>query len=172
MPYNPQINLQVGDGKSINAATLNYLAPTSFKLSIDRLTYPNTEYNIQTVAMPSMIVDGAQASYKTRNLQMTGDKVNYGQLTVVFLVDEEMQNYREIHDWIIGNVTNEDAPRDGKVRDLTLSILSSHNNVTKEIVFVDAFPIDLGSLPFDIQATDIEYLTATVTFQYSYFKFV
>jgi hypothetical protein len=171
MPYTNDISIKIGERNSVlSTETLNYLAPTGFKLLIDGLTYPNTEYNVQTMALPELSVSGAEVYSGHRNFAMTGEKITYGQMTVAFLVDEEMQNYKEIHDWLIAMATQADSKQDGKVRDVTLAILNSSNNVNKEIKFVDAFPVDLSSLPFDLTATDIEYLTATVTFQYSYFK--
>jgi len=38
--------------------------------------------------------------------------------------------------------------------------------------FINALPINLSSLPFDVTQTDVTYLTANVSFQYDYFKFV
>ena len=55
--------------------------------------------------------------------------------------------------------------------DGTLLILSSHNNVTKEIVFRDLFPTNLSSVEFSTQQTEVEYLQADVTFKYTYFEF-
>jgi hypothetical protein len=55
---------------------------------------------------------------------------------------------------------------------MTLQILTSANNVAKEIQFIDAWPSNLSSLPFDTTVTDTNYLIAAVTFNYSYFKFV
>jgi hypothetical protein len=101
---------------------------------------------------------------------MAPDKVEYNPFDLTFLVDENMHNYKEIHDWILGLVTEDDYGV-RKERDVTLQILNSHNNVSNEIQFVDAYPINLSSLPFDATTTDVEYLTASVTFQYSYFKF-
>jgi hypothetical protein len=54
---------------------------------------------------------------------------------------------------------------------MQLIILDSNNNVAREIQFINAMPISLGSIPFDITASDVEYLTATVSFQYDYYKF-
>ena len=54
------------------------------------------------------------------------------------------------------------------IRDLTLTVMNSANNVTKQIKFVDAYPTSLSSLPFDITTTDVEYLTAVVTFIFLY----
>ena len=169
MPYETNINMSaVATGNVTN--NLNYLAPASFKLQIDRLKYPNVEYTIQTVILPDLILDPAPVSTPMRRLGMTGDKINYGQLQVSFLIDEDMLNYKEIHDWILGELTQKDTKQYKKERDLTLSILSSHNNVNKQIQFVDAYPTSLSSLPFDVTITDIQYLTAMITFEYSYFK--
>ena len=108
---------------------------------------------------------------------MMPDKIDYAPLEIAFLIDEDLINYKEIHDWILGLVIENDAPKSGnaynirKTRDLTLQILTSHNNVAKEIIFADAYPISLSSLPFSTNVTDIEYLTAVTSFQYSYYKF-
>jgi hypothetical protein len=54
--------------------------------------------------------------------------------------------------------------------DATLSILSSHNNVTKEIIFKDCFPTNLSSVEFSTQQTEIEYLQADATLKYTTFE--
>jgi hypothetical protein len=59
-----------------------------------------------------------------------------------------------------------------KNRDLTLVIYNSSNNVVKEIQFVDAHPTSLSSLPFEVTNEAVNYLTAVVEFNYSYYKFV
>ena len=82
-----------------------------------------------------------------------------------------MNYYKEIHDWIVGLVTEKDEGV-RKERDMVLQILSSHNNVIAELQFVNAIPINLSSLPFDVSSTDVIYLVANVTFQFDYFKFV
>jgi hypothetical protein len=74
---------------------------------------------------------------------------------------------------MIGLVNEEDNLRaNRKTRDMTLQILTSHNNVAREITFVDAYPTNLSSLPFDTTITEANYLVANVSFNYSYFKFV
>ena len=57
-------------------------------------------------------------------------------------------------------------------RDMTLTVMNSANNVTKQIKFVDAYPTSLSSIPFDITTTDVEYLTAVASFRYSYYQFL
>ena len=163
MPYELNTNINVGEDQSEN---LSYLMPTSFKLTIDKLKYPNVEFSVQTTSIPDISMDGATYATPSRNLLIDGDKVNYADLAITFVVDEELKNYSEIHDWILGMATGKDSSN----RDITLHIMSSHNNVTKEIQFVDAYPTSLSGLPFDATISDSGYLIATTTFNYSYFK--
>jgi len=96
--------------------------------------------------------------------------VTYSPFTCTFLVDENLENYHEIHDWLVGLVVEPDNRDTRKVRDMTLFVLDSHNNVSREIQFVNAFPTSLSTLDFDAKNTDVQYLVADVTFSYSYYK--
>jgi hypothetical protein len=49
--------------------------------------------------------------------------------------------------------------------------LTSKNNPIKEIRFRDVYPVNIGELQYDQQATDVQYLTATVTFNYRGYDF-
>ena len=55
--------------------------------------------------------------------------------------------------------------------DATLIVLTSKNNPIKEIRFRDVYPINIGELQYDQQATDVQYLMATVTFKYRGYDF-
>ena len=55
--------------------------------------------------------------------------------------------------------------------DATLIVLTSKNNPIKEIRFRDVYPITIGELQYDQQATDVQYLMATVTFKYRGYDF-
>jgi hypothetical protein len=173
MPYDLSVNF-TDSATSENYTTqgaLNYLSSISFRLVIDTLKYPNAQFNVQLVALPSISITPAALNTPKRNVFDSPDKVNYDPLELTFLVDEQLANYREIHDWIFGLANEVDTKTDTKERDIQLIILDSNNNVVKEIQFVDAFPTSISSLPFDITQTDVNYLTAAVTFEYSYFKF-
>jgi len=148
----------------------NYLNPTSFVLQLDTVVYPTAEFTVQTMVLPDVGVTGAPLATPSRNIAIASDKIEYGPFECSFLVDEDLINYKEIYDWLYNQVdTNNSADN---VRDITLNIMSSANNITKQIRFIDAYPTVLSSLPFDITTTDVEYLTAVVSFNYSYFEIV
>jgi hypothetical protein len=170
MPYETNISYDEGVGSAM-AEGPTFVAPNSFRLLIDSKKYPNTEFLVQQVTLPDISVEHAPLNLPRRNIGMMGDKVNYGLLELTFLIDEEFLNYLEIHDWLLGMVTEGDEGV-RKVRDMSLIILNSHNNKAREFKFVSAYPTNLSSLQFDATGTTIDYLTASVTFNYSYYKII
>jgi hypothetical protein len=149
----------------------NYLNPSSFVMTLDSQTYSGTTFTIQTMMMPDVTVSGAPLNYKQINVGRAGDKIEFGQFEISYLIDEDLINYKEIFDWLKSNVESNHTATN-HVRDLTLTIMNSANNVTKQIKFVDAYPTSLSSLPFDITTTDVEYLTAIASFSFSYYSFI
>jgi|TARA_B100000953_G_scaffold230960_1_gene192377 hypothetical protein len=121
--------------------------------------------------LPDVTAEGAPLQFRQRNIATVADKITFGSFEVSYLIDEDLLNYKEIFDWIKSNVESNHTATN-HVRDLTLTIMNSANNVTKQIKFVDAYPTSLSSLPFDITTTDVEYLTAVVMFEYSYYQFL
>ena len=149
----------------------NFLNPSSFVLSLDSQTYSGAEFTIQTMFLPDVTAEGAPLQFRQRNIATVADKITFGSFEVSYLIDEDLLNYKEIFDWIKSNVESNHTATN-HVRDLTLTIMNSANNVTKQIKFVDAYPTSISSLPFDITTTDVEYLTAVVIFEYSYYEFL
>jgi len=143
-----------------------FLNPTSFVLTLDSLQFSNAEFTIQTMVLPDITTSGPTFATRARDVTLASDKIEYGPFECSFLVDEDLTNYKEIYNWLYNQADNQSSD---DFRDITLSILSSANNVNKQIKFVDARPTSLSSLPFDITTTDVEYLTVVVSFDYSYF---
>ena len=152
----------------------NFLNPSSFVLTLDSLAYSGAEFTIQTMILPDVTTSGAALPYQQIDVGRTSDKIEFGQFEISYLIDEDLLNYKEIFDWMKSNVEtiHSVSTSNDHYRDLTLTVMNSANNVTKQIKFVDAYPTSISSLPFDITTTDVEYLTAVVTFAYSYYKFL
>ena len=143
----------------------NFLSPTGFQFKIDSTQYSNVEYFCTAVTLPDLTLGEAPNPYKGSNLAMTGDRIGFGDLAIRFNVTEDMENYIEMYNWMHNIIQKGESFKS----DATLSILSSHNNVTKEITFKDCFPTNLSAVEFSTQQTDIEYLQADVTLKYTYF---
>lgn len=153
--------------------------------SIQRL--PKVSYFCQEVNIPSLTLAAAQQSTPFSQVLLPGETLEYGSLTVQFLVDDAMENYKSIHDWMIGlgfpeghaqyqAMLDESSNTGSNVAksfsDATLIVLGNSNTAIKTIKFVDLFPESLESITFVSTSQDVQYLVGSATFKYSYYKFV
>jgi hypothetical protein len=56
--------------------------------------------------------------------------------------------------------------------DITLSILSSHNNLTKQVRYIDCVPTSLGDIVFESTASGTEFIVFSSSFRFNYFELV
>ena len=126
---------------------LNYLQPTGFKLLIDRVKYPNLEYFCQGVAHPSVQLNPVELpTRRITSVPLAGDKITHGEITFTIILDENMTGYNEMFNWLQRLVNDGQVnpiKRSGKFptyADITLAILSSHNNTTQKIRYKDCLP--------------------------------
>jgi len=153
-------------------SNINLLAPTGFKLTINREKFANTEYFITSFSIPDIAVSAVETRYRGVISYESGEPRQFGDLSIRFAIDEDMKNYNEIYDWLKSN-SNQGLNK-GQIErhDMILSVLSSHNNVTKQFQFRDAFPTTIGGVEFSTQNTDVEYLQADVTFRYTEYDII
>ncbi len=160
----------------------NFLSPVGFKFSLSK--EPKVSFFCNSARIPEITLSLVQQPSYLKDLDIPGGKVQYGDLSLRFLVDEDMQNYMAIHDWITGLgfpesteqyanlITNEDGTQDSKkaFSDGSLYILDSSYNTTAIVKFKDLFPMSLSSLEFDATQTDVQYFTADVSFKYTIYN--
>ena len=157
----------------------NYLQPTSFKLVIDRKNFPNLEFFCQQVTHPGLLIPSAEVPIRRmQSIPYPGESLTINELSVDILLDENMESYTEMYNWVLRNqhtdmTTQTSLAKQGKIptyADITLSILSSHNNTTLQVNYVDAMPTSLGDILFQSTASGTEFITFTATFRFSYFN--
>ena len=170
---------------------LSYLAPTQFELLVKKL--PNTKYFATGVNVPSVSV--AETISTTRlgaSVELPGDKITFGELTISFIVDENMENWTELYTWmeqttgstdpekfrtLVGANRKADEPYDGSgdyetmYSDMTIVVTTAANNPNRYIRIQDAFPTSLGEVTMDTTvAGGISYVTCTASFQFTNFE--
>jgi len=157
---------------------LNYLQPTGFKVIIDRENYPNLEYFVQSFQHPDVSLTPSELPYrKVRSIPLAGGSLDFGELSMSIILDENLKGYQEMHDWMIRII---DQPLKGAIdrsktvvpssADITLSILNSQNNKTKNIKYNGAIPTNLGGIQFETTSGGGEFLTASMTFRFQTFE--
>ena len=176
---------------------LDYASPIQFRFKMAKL--PKVEFFVQTANIPGISLGTATAVTPLYDYPVPGDKINYQSLDISFLVDENLNNYKELHDWISGlgfpsnhqqfadlQATGADrfpgstassvatgskrtpAPlaEGGTYSDATLTVLNSKNIAKTEIRFSNVYPLSLGSLSYDIKASDVDYISVQASFNY------
>ena len=161
----------------------NFLSPVGFKFSLKRS--PGVAYFCNEANIPDMTLGIAEQPTYLRDIPVPGDKIEFGDLNLRFLVDEDLTNYMEIQNWIrgLGYPQSISEYRDlekkayiqqgfGQKRadiysDGTLQILSNNLVPKFRVIFNDLFPYSLSTVTFDATDTDIEYFTAEVGFKYT-----
>ena len=161
----------------------NFLSPTGFKFSLTRA--PKVSFFGNQANIPSVNLGIAEQPTYLRDLPLPGDKVTFEDFNLTFLVDENLENYSELQNWIrsIGysdtlqdafDIQNSNAdleqPRNSSLNffsDGTLQILTSSENPNFKVNFKDLFPYQLSTLNFDATSEDINYFTAEASFKYT-----
>ena len=164
----------------------NFLSPVGFKFSLKRA--PGVAFFCNQANIPSIDLGIAEQPTWLKNIDVPGDKIQFGDLSLRFLVDEDLVNYMELQRWIrgLGYPENMDEFRklegeavlpanfgqagDNIYSDGTLQILSSNLVPQFQVVFNDLFPYSLSTVTFDATDTDIEYFTADVSFKYTIYN--
>ena len=162
----------------------NFLAPVGFKFTLAK--YPKAAFFCNSARIPEITLGTAiQPSY-LKDIDVPGEKLTYGDLIIRFLVDENLENYMAIHNWLTGigfpetpqQFKNQTTDSDG-LRDLneqwsdgSLSILNSNYRKVASVKFRDLFPTSLTSLEFDATESDIQYFTAEANFKYTVYNMV
>ena len=79
---------------------LNYLSPLGFRFMVKKL--PNVNYFCQVVTLPNISMNVIESTTPFSTIPRVGDKLIYDPLTIRFRVDEDLKNYLEIHNWLVG----------------------------------------------------------------------
>ena len=180
----------------------DYASPVQFRFKCTKL--PTVEFFVQSANIPGINLGSAQQTNPLYDIPLPGDKITYASLDLSFLVDENLNNYKEIHDWILGLgfpnkneqyanlqaagsdrfpgstagavVPGVQAPQPlsegGIYSDAILTVLNSKNIAKTEIRFQNVYPTSLGGLNYDVRQTDVDYLSASVSFNYMNYDIV
>ncbi len=160
----------------------NFLSPVGFEFTLGN--YPKVSFLCNAARIPEITLGTVSQPSYLKDIDVPGEKLSYGELNLRFLVDENMENYMAVHNWLTGlgfpetpeefktQTTDEDGIRDMKEQwsDGSLNILNSNYRTSAIVKFKDLFPTSLTSLEFDATETDINYFTADATFRYTLYN--
>lgn len=168
-------------------SNINPLQSNGFQFAINKL--PEVTFFCQEVTLPSIDLPAADMSSPLVDMPIPGDKLNFGELNIVFLIDEDMANFVAVHNWMVGLgfprshddykrflLQNRNSLSTNELlagySDATLQVLDSSNNAVRTITFLDAFPTSLAQITLQSTTSDTQYLAASASFRFTLYSFI
>jgi hypothetical protein len=165
----------------------NFLSPTGFKFVLAKK--PKIDFFCDTASIPGINLGVAIQPTYLKNIPIPGDVLSYDDLSINFNVDEDMENYLEVHNWLTQfgfpqnagqyqQLLDEDENSDGRqtaisgMSDASLIIYNSNYNANIKVNFKDLFPVSLSAIQFETKVNDIQYVTAQAVFKYTIYEIV
>jgi hypothetical protein len=170
--------------KFFNTQLLNPLSTNGFTFTINKV--PEISFYCTEVATPSLTLGASPIATRFVDFEVPGDKLTFDDLSIVFQINENLQNYILLYNWIVGLgfpenneqyrnfIKSQDSSTSELVKnysDASLSVLTNSNNPNKIIRFVDVFPKSLSGINFTSNSSTINYAVASATFGFSYYYF-
>lgn len=159
--------------------------PTNFNLATNKnaIIYfdyaPNFVFNLSNFSIPEISTQPMTASHALHSkLYQPGQDIDFGQLNFTFFVNEELEEFFEIHKWIRGNSSSiEEQYRQEWEKlhprpycDAVVTLTNSTKHPFAKVIFEQIMPASIGALEYS--STDEEsYLTCTANFVYNRYYF-
>lgn len=157
--------------------TKDFLSPINFHFSLTRA--PGLVFFVQKASIPGISLNQIDVPTPFVPLPFPGGKLSYSGLVITYKVDEHMQSYLEIHNWMkgLGHPTSFGQYADlvdgeGVFSDATLVVLSNQRRPTFNVTFKNIFPVLLSGIDFDVTQQSLDYVTTTVQFTYESYEIV
>ena len=126
-------------------------------------------YFVQTVDVPGLTMAGVETPYRNVQANVPSNRIDYDQLNLTFIVDENWANWNYVFEWMKRIRTGNSAISD-TMSDITLNLVNSNKNLNKIMVFRGAYPTLLGTLPLDSTVVDSNPLVCSLSFRYQDFE--
>lgn len=164
----------------------NFLSPIGFKFTL--VDFPKVAYFAQSANIPGIGMNTVeQPTIMGRPIPYEAHGLNYEPFNLNFIVDEDLENYLILHNWMRGLAggdsfaersflevsSTENRPgstidKYTNVRaDGSLAVLNSNFQANFFVTFKDMFPVSLNALEFNATIDGTEYAVAQVQFRYA-----
>ncbi len=161
---------------------VSLLNPNEFRFFLHRAPY--LTFFTQTVALPTIDMgDATPTETPFTTIHTPGDHIEFEDLSVVFLVDEDLKGYLEMYHWIRGlgfpttfeeyqdlvNEQNYNSRWEATTSDISVFSFSGSRNANIEWTFHNAFPVMVSAPTLSSANPDQPVVTAKVRFKYTFF---
>lgn len=155
----------------------SFLSNNKFDFTIKRL--PNLTFFVQGISLPEISLNTTDVSTPFTRVSLPGNQLSYGQLNITYIIDENMESWFELYNWMNslgnpesfdkrGNLTDIPGKTNSVTSDAALIIKTNANNPNIIINFKDVYPASLSDVTFTSTETQ-EFLTTSCTFSYTHY---
>ena len=99
---------------------LDYVSPTQFRFGINQL--PKVEFFTVGANLPGITAGVAILPTPFKDIPTMGDKLEYENLSISFMVDEYLENYVSLHNWMTGIGFPKERTQFSTFRDVTSTV--------------------------------------------------
>ncbi len=166
----------------------NLLQGSKFKLNFDRL--PDVSFFCTEANIPGITLSENSRTTPFVDYTIAGDKLTYSSLEIVFLINENLSPWREVHDWMRGlgfptsfdeykNLPNlqksillsnlQNGVGSPQYSDGVLSVYSNKNNLSFSVSFKELYPVEISSINLATKMTAEDVITGTAKFAFMYY---
>lgn len=150
--------------ESLNLKNYNEALVTNWQLVFE--SFPGIDYFAQSVTIPSITVDGIRVPHKNQRMFVPDNLIEYGQLTVTFIIDEDFENY----DILLEEFRKQEKATQGNgnnIRELLhdVSVIRYSSNKVPIAVFKfrDASLTNLGSINYTSTVSEAEVILCDIS---------
>lgn len=150
----------------------NFLSPLEFRLNID--ITPNVNYMVQQVSVPGLTLGSASMPTQLGLRMSNPGNLRYDEeLKVTFKVGENLTDYLEVFNWMVtlSHPDNMYTQYKNISSDASVIIMNSAKKPIISVHFTDLYPTYLSNINFDTTLTDLQYVTATASFNFNRFYY-
>ena len=115
---------------------LDYTSPTQFRFLINQL--PKVEYFTTEANIPGITLGELDFKTRFKAIPLMGDVLTYEDLTITFIVDDNLENYIEMHTWLTAIGFPENTKQFSDFRSATSNVATNTRGESKDIGDVKA----------------------------------
>ena len=162
---------------STQPGNINQLNIVNFEINFSRL--PTVEYFCQRINIPAVILGDTFQPTPFLNTPVEGDTLVFESVNMSFILDEDMQNYIEMYDWLTalgfpreygqfrvlqdaGSATEYSS----KFSEMDIILHTNKSNPNYKVTFNDVFPTSISAVQFDTTASSLDPIIVDATFNF------
>lgn len=149
----------------------SYASPNNYLCVISRC--PNVQFFLSSINIPGIASPAVHTDVLPAMMQLQGDKIEFRDLILEFIIDEYFYNYEEIYRWVKdqANPSSMELSTGSFYADLDIIMLNNNKDPFARWSFSSVFPTELEEIQMS-NKWDGTPLTVRATFQYTQYTFL